>query len=226
MNLVLKFTAYKTISNGDFTLINEKWNLVHHLRSVPLTVSADALVRQIPQVSQFKIKFIYISCISKTDELLTLSLSLGHCRAPCWIVVKTSLTLKSFCTWSSLLEKYRITYKHITFRMLLSPTHKQYHHHLHIQTQKFQLNFSTLQEESSNYIWCLINCTGYIHQIRYYKFRYWIKAHLEHLLGRNKKAMKNLNLNSWPTQNSIQLLSAHSSQAVMYYNTMLNVPDC
>ena len=180
-------------------------------------------VLRIPQVSQFKIKLIYIytytyiSCISKTDQLLTLSLSLGHCRAPCWIVVKTSLTLKSFCTWSSLLEKYRITYKHTTFRMLLAHTHKQYHHHLHIQTHKFQLNFSTLQEQSFNYVWCLINCTSYIHQMRYYRFRYWIKAHLEHLLGRNKKAMKNLNLNSWPTQNSIQLPTI--------YTQRLNVPD-
>jgi len=121
------------------------------------------------------------------------------------------------------LEKYRITYKHITFRMLLAHTYKQYHHHLHIKTHKFQLNFFTLQEESLNYV-CLINCTGYIHQMRYYTFRYWIKAHLENLHASNKKATKNLNLNGWPTQNSIQLPSKHSSYTVMYY-TMLNVPD-
>ena len=158
------------------------------------------------------------------DELLTLSLSLGHWRAPCWIVVKTSLTLKSFCTWSSLLEKYRITYKQITFRMMLAHTYKQYHHHLH-KTHKFQLNFSTLQEESLNYLCCLIKCTGYIHKMRYYTIRYWKKAHLELLLGRNKTAMKNFNMNGWPTWNSIQLHSKHSSKAVMH-NTMLNVPDC
>jgi hypothetical protein len=31
-------------------------------------------------------------------------------------VVRTSPTLKSFCTWSSLFEKYRITYKHRHFQ--------------------------------------------------------------------------------------------------------------